>query len=351
MSLAKLNKKLLKSIIADEHKSGQLFFENSDLINNLCSDPHKLYSRIDLPNSTSDLDKNFLDKIYLSTMFSDTTKLYSNSSFGFYRNTTQVNIEEIKELLTYYDIIDEIGNKKIINIAEGYFTFTDEEGDFLKRNLTPLFETELLALTPSPNLLITAGTEKKPNFYSVPAEKDYNKKIWRAPLTGGTQNEIPIKQFQDSTRDNEIINSIMIPFISGIPAKEFVKIVEDEKDLLTSFRKEIKMLTKLSDNNKIHSDEMYQDILRPRLDTINSKFKSITQLHSFKVKGATLVTATLSLLSLTLGDYLNAASIMIGVGTGSAGLIKFESDYHNEISNLKNDPMYLLWKLKQVKKT
>lgn len=75
-----------------------------------------------------------------------------------------------------------------------------------------------------------------------------------------------------------------------------------------------------------------------------------SDIHKLKVKGVVLVTASLSLLSVAFGDYLAAAPTMLSVGTGSAGFVKFESEYQTEVANLKNDPLYLLGKLNKGQK-
>lgn len=348
MTLAELNKKLLESIVEDEHEGSGEFLKQLDEIDNLSSDRFKLYSRFDLPTSNIDSDRNVVDRILLSTLFSDTTKIYTNSSFATYQKTEEYIPEEINELLSYYNIVDE--KKKLQGIAAGSFSFTEEEALFLHKNFGPLFESERLTLSPNRNLLIIAGTEDDPNTYTVPAERDRINNIWRAPLTGEAQSSIPITYYQNAEPSKNITQEILIPFISGLDIKDFAKILDDENDLLSTFRREIKSLTQVKPGDIKYSEEIYQDLIRPRVDKITQKFKSISNIHKFKIRGIVFTTASLSLLSVAFGSYLAAATTMLSVGTGSAGLVKFESEYQSEMENLKNDPLYLLWKLKQVKK-
>jgi hypothetical protein len=348
MNLSSLNTKLLKDISKDEHEGAGEFLKAMDTFDDLCSDQSKLYSRFDLPSSQAELNKDVIEALLISTLFSDTTKLYSNSSFGSYQKTEEYYSHEINELLSYYDIIDD--KKTIKVVTAGTSSFTEEEADFLNQNLLPLFESERLTLSPNRNLIIAAGDETEPSFYIVPTERDRINGIWRAPLTGQSQTSIPITDFAETEQQLELTQNIILPFISGLDVKDFNQILNDENDLLSNFRKELKSLTLLKPGEIKHSNEIYQDLIRPRLDKITKKFKSISEIHSLKVKGVVLVTAALSLLSVAFGDYITAASTMSSVGMGSAGFVKFESEYQTEIANLKNDPFYLLWKLKKARK-
>jgi hypothetical protein len=348
MTLAQINAKIFQEIMKDEHEGGSELLKSMDKIEDLCSDRSKLYSKFDLPTSQEEFDKNVTDRILLSTLFSDTTMIVSNSNFGTYHKTEEYIPAEIDELLGYYDLIDD--RKKIQGISAGSFVFTDNEGEYLEKNFQPLFESERLTLSPNRNLMIIAGTQDEPNIYTVPAERDRIKNLWRAPLTGDSQSSIPITYYTESNEQAALTQEIVLPFISGLSIKDFAQVLDDENDLLSSFRKELKTLTQLKKDEKKHSAEVYQDLIRPRVDKITQKFKSVSEIHKLKVSGVVLVTASLSLLSIAFADYLAAASTMLSVGTGSAGFVKFESEYQTEIANLKSDPLYLLWKLRKAKK-
>lgn len=348
MTLDTINRTLLENVISDQHKAGEKFFEYAQTIDSLCSNPQKLYSRIDFPSQESEYN-SFIQQVYISSIFSDVSKIYPTSGFATYFGDERYDEQEINELLEHHKIIT--NSKEILSVREGYFIFSDSEADFLQTNLNPLFDAGLITLTPNPNLMIIAGSKEEPNFYTVPAEVNFETDMWRAPLYSGKQKDIPIKQLTTSNpKQAEIIQEIMIPFISGLSAKDFSLVLQDEGDLISSFRYELKKLTDIKNNNYEYSSELYQDLIRPRIDRINQKFKSISELHSFKMKGVTAFTSILSLVSLAAGDFMGAASIIVGLGTGTAGVVKFEADYHSEVNNLKNDSMYLLWRLNQIRK-
>ncbi|MFZ4930367.1 hypothetical protein [Chryseobacterium sp. Mn2064] len=346
MNLNSINKELLIDTINDEHEAGTKYLKYAKEIESLCDDPLKLYSNLEFPDEEKDYN-SFTQKVYLSSIMSDISKITPSSKFAVYYGDNRYNKYEVEELLKHHKLIN--NSNDIQSVTEGYFTFSDYEAEFLQSNFEPLFEMGQLTLSPKPNLMAIVGEKENPNFYTIPAEFDIEEQKWRAPLYNGNQRDIPIRN-QDTSNDTQstIIEEIMIPFISGISAKDFSLILRDEADLISSFRSDLLKIT----NSNTHQEgrEIYQDLIRPRIDKINQKFKSISELHSFKMKGVTVFTAALSLLSLSAGDYMGATSIMVGVGTGTAGLIKFEADYHSEINNLKNDSMYLLWKLNNLSK-
>lgn len=348
MTLSSINQTLLDAIIKDEHQAGEFYFKYAQQIDELCSNNHKIYSRIDLPSQEINY-KSFTDKIFISSILSDVSRIYPTSGFATYFGNDRFEEKELLELLEFHKVIDD--KNKVLTVREGYFVFNDNEAEFLQTNFAPLFETGILTLTPDPNLMVITGTSaKESSIYTIPADIDFKNDTWRVPLYDGKQKDIPIRETSAYPRQSEIIHELMIPFISGLSAHDFSLVMQDENDLISSLRNEIKKITQLKDGDLVYSSEIYQDVIRPRVDKINHKFKSISELHSFKMKGVTVFTSVLSLLSLAAGDYMGAASIIIGLGTGTAGLVKFEADYHSEINNLKNDSMYLLWKLQNTKR-
>lgn len=348
MNLPEINSNLLNRISQSKLNENEELMGIMDNIETFCSDHSKLFSRIDLPSDQNDLEnKDLSNEILLSTIFSDTTRICSNSNQGTYKKTEEYITEEIEELLSYYNIID--NEKKILTVTAGTLNFTQSEADFLLKKFNPLIESGRLTISPNWNLLIVTGTENDPVFCTVPADRDKRNNIWRAPLTGQDQTYIPINHIDSNSPQHTLSKEITIPFISGIDVHDFSKVIEDENDLLSGLRKELKSFTQLKPEEVKHQEEIYQDQIRPRIDNINKKFKAISNIHKLKVRGTVLATATLSLLSLSFGDYLTAASQMLSVATGSAGLVKFESEYQTEIENLRNDPLYLIWKLGRLK--
>lgn len=349
MTLPEINSNLLNKISQSKINENDEILESMNLIEQFCSDHSKLYSRIDLPPLEEDLgNQDLANEILLSTIFSDTTRLCSNSNQGTYQKTEEFIQEEIQELLSYYKLIND--DKEVLTIAAGTLNFSPTEASFIIDNFAPLVESGRLTIAPNWNLLIATGTGEDPVFCTVPTERDNDKGIWRAPLYGQEQTSIPVNYISPIDPQLEISKDIVIPFITGLSIKDFSQVLDDENDLLSGFRKELKSLTQLKPEERKHKSEIYQDLIRPKIDKISQKFKSISNIHKLKVRGTVFATATLSLLSLSFGEYITAATQMISVATGSAGLVKFQAEYQTDIENLKSDPLYLLWKLGQLKK-
>ncbi|GEM_PF-3570005 len=349
MTLPEINSYLLKKISQSEIDENEELMEPMNKIEQFCSDHSKLFSRIDLPPDNEDLENEHLtDEIFLSTIFSDTTRLCSNSNQGTYKLTDEYLPEEIEELLTYHNVIDE--KRKILTVTAGTLNFTNTEASFLLDNFSPLIESGRLTISPNWNLFIATGTQNDPVFCTVPTERDNKLNLWRAPLSGADQSSIPINYINPVDRQIELSKDLTIPFISGINVKDFAKVIEDHSDLLSGLRKELKSFTHLKPEERKDKEEIYQELIRPRIDKISQKFKSISNIHKLKVRGTVFATATLSLLSLSFGQYLTAATQMLSVATGTAGLVKFEAEYQTDIEKLRDDPMFLLWNLGQLKK-
>lgn len=349
VKLSEINNHLLSKISQSQIDENEELMEPMNTIEDLCSDHSKLITRIDLPIYEEDLDNDDLkNEILLSTIFSDTTRLCSNSNQGTYQKTEEYYLEELEELLSYYNLIDE--QRKILTVTAGTLNFTNIEAVFLIENFKPLIECDRLTISPNWNLFIATGTEDDPVFCTIPTERDKRNNVWRAPLTGPNQSSIPLNYIDPSDPKHELSKELTIPFIAGLNVEDFTKVIEDEKDLLSGLRKELKTFTQSKPDESKIKEEIYQDLIRPRIDKISQKFKAISNIHKLKVRGTVFATAALSLLSLSFGQYLAAATQMLSVATGSAGLVKFEAEYQTDMENLKSDPMYLLWKLGQLRK-
>ncbi|HPG57044.1 MAG TPA: hypothetical protein PKW98_04450 [Candidatus Wallbacteria bacterium] len=68
-------------------------------------------------------------------------------------------------------------------------------------------------------------------------------------------------------------------------SEEGFKILEDETDLLSGFRSNLKNVIKESQTNFKSLKELQQDVLNPEIDKINRRFKKIKGLHKLKIGG------------------------------------------------------------------
>lgn len=142
---------------------------------------------------------------------------------------------------------------------------------------------------------------------------------------------------------------ITVPYLEGISFKELNLLIDDEYDLLSSFRVELKNAVKiaLQENNYL---DLKNDILRPKLDRLDRKFKSIQNLRLLKNLGVITSSLIISLVAIPMSGIL-AVSKFLGLSLGSAGLIMNEIDTLKGKNSLEDEPFYLLWKIKGLKET
>ncbi len=352
--LSEINDILLKEIIKDEQKTQSLFLKYKLSLDNL-SNSLNLVNKIQLsgnPFNREIYDVDLSEKILISTLLSDVTRIYPGYAFSSQfklDNDCKIYEEEINNYLN-----KEYGLKKgeVISLSLTNLLFREKDAEFLRKNFLPLFESERLTVSLDDYVIFQYKTKSKITVFSlVPIEFNQKEKLWTLPVGGDRQKEIPFSTFYDSVPQNSLLKNILIPYIKGLEISEFAKILDAEQDLLGSFRVELKQLSKFSFDNSVELEQIFQDKIKPKIDKINRKFNSICQIHKFKVRGVTLATTTLSLISMAVGNYIGAIGTMITAASGSTGLIKFEEEYQTELNTLKGDPMYLLWKLSKTKRS
>lgn len=146
---------------------------------------------------------------------------------------------------------------------------------------------------------------------------------------------------------------ITLPYISNVSIENLSKIIEDETDLLSTFRATLKELMKSSViDNKASIAEIRNDKIRPQIETINRKFKKLINVHRLAV-GSSVTAVTLTLVAITTGfgaDFQSLFNPYIAGGLG-VGILASEINFQNEEEKLKDFPYFLLWKISKAKAT
>ena len=94
---------------------------------------------------------------------------------------------------------------------------------------------------------------------------------------------------------------------------------------------------------------MYNDVLRPELETINKKFKLITNLHWLGL-GASLAAFTISLIAVNANRVTNFQTLFnTGIGSGALGFLAADIKFQTDDDKLKDNPYFLLWKINRAK--
>lgn len=137
---------------------------------------------------------------------------------------------------------------------------------------------------------------------------------------------------------------IIVPYIDGISFNTLNKILNEEKDFITSFRLSIKKAISESKDQNNDINQIHNDIIRPEIDKLNFRFKSLMKITSVKMTGAILSTVTVSLLTLTNTGVIQAVTSLFGAG-GLALITKEYAEHLKSKDQLSENPYYLLWKL------
>jgi len=223
-----------------------------------------------------------------------------------------------------------------------------DEINYFTEQLYPFIENGKLLLQPERTLIYLDNIKNENGgrtFKTLDVSQFSSLESWE------TIDEIksrPVSlKYDDNVNQNSIFE-ITIPYLEGINFKDLAKILEDEEDLLSGLRFSIKEATQEA-NNTNDLITVRRDIIDPKIDALNRKFKSTVNSHIFKVAGAAVGTVALTYTAVsTVGITAAMATIC---GSGGIGLLGKEySDYREKINEIKDDPYYFLWKCKELGK-
>jgi hypothetical protein len=142
---------------------------------------------------------------------------------------------------------------------------------------------------------------------------------------------------------------LAIPFITGVNFNDLAKILDDERDLLIEFRSELRKIVDDARAGKITSVEVINDVINPRIHKIGRRFSAISNAARLKLGGAAIGVATLSLASYMSSGLLATLVATIGGSGGAAAYMAKEyAGFLMDREGLKDDPIYLLWRLRRI---
>ena len=292
------------------------------------------------------------DHVKLASIFSDLTSLYVGSSkvndmhitffnedspYGYSRDVT------IPSTLTH-----EILNSKVLR--PGYMYNSNEDIKHLVNQFEPLLDIQKVLIRPT--RILWADNSNVTGFDGSMiyfANGNTNTRNWIIRDKYFDENAIPIEFSTDSIIAHKLFE-IILPFFKDTSIENFSKVLKDENDLLSSFRVELKHLIKVALNNESTINEILNDVLQPRLDTINRKFKEISSLHKLSIgKDISLFAVSLIVINNIPGvNVQELIQALVGGGGIIAKLLHNETIYQREINKLKDDPLFLLWQIKRI---
>lgn len=293
------------------------------------------------------------DWVKFSIIFSDITSL----NLGLGKGGSIVLPNELKNGLSLtfpFDIPEEMKSKiKKGEVSPGYTTPSNEELSSIVDTLEPLIDAGKILIRPERIILYPEtdrheGEGRSWKIFSI--DPNSPAQNWLVIEESLEQKLLPIQAGKVNPEYEDQLFDISLPYLDGIDFKNLSKIVHDEQDHLNSLRAAIKKSIAESKNNINSVSDISNDIIKPEISKINKRFKAISQIHSLRISGACISTATLSLVALNTNGWV--AAIASFLGAGGLGLIANEySEYIKSKNDVTDNPYYLFWRLKNSKKS
>lgn len=292
-----------------------------------------------------DLRSTNQDQVKLAAIMSDFTSIFPYHPEKFLYTFDPRRIE--RKIVGPKKYLDRISNDiPHADIYAGYGCVSEEEIENVFEEFLPLIEHGKVMIRPEKIIFsVRMGHDSLANVH--PADANGPADEWRAVNYSKEQFSFPVLLSENELQSFRTISDIVIPYITGISMKDFSKILIDEEDMLSSLRIQLKSYVKMFKEEPRDINQFNQDVIQPKIDTINRKFKSISNIHRLKVAGATVGTLSLSLLALTQTSLTAALSQFISFGIGTVGFIKSEAEYKDAVEKIKDNPEYLLWRLQK----
>lgn len=341
-------KHLQKLAEHDQNNFALFFIENSESIWNWTKSFDGVKTQMNLFNI-----RDQIDTLRFSLVFSDLLTLYA-LGHGEKKITTpkpEVPQSIMKTLTIPEDILTKYNLQKSgSDFIPGYISCGFDQLRDFAINLRKQISSKRIILSPD-RIVLTLTNDKTPDggriWQALQIDPSSPAHQWIVSEKTALTESIPlIDNFPEIEYQKEL-QTIMVPYLSGITLSDLEKVIQDNYDYVSSFRAHIKELIRNHSSSRT-LNEINQDLIRPDVEKINRKFKQVSNMHKLRVAGVVSVTSVISLAALsTLG--INAA-IWGFLGTGGLGLIGSESKYQEDLSNLEDNPMFLLWKIKQLKK-
>jgi hypothetical protein len=188
------------------------------------------------------------------------------------------------------------------------------------------------------------------NWHGLPADVvGTNFKQWRTKSELQEEERgLPTLSDQlitDSVQSDLLATELALPVLKGVPLREYALILEDESDILSEFRTEMRSFSILLASGEKSVSDLRDDVLGPRLAKIDRSFRRISRMKTLNSAGAAVATCALVITAVAT----QGTAAAVAAAAGSAGFIKSLkewSDGQSKLDELRDEPAYLLWKFK-----
>lgn len=335
-SLKIINKTIRKSGMKNSTEFLNSFLEKEDELLSVLKNFSGTKSEIYLKEVNEELS----DTLRFSSLFSDVTLI----------NTTPSSIHPYH--ITYHDPESKYFRERQLTIPEEYVNETgidpkrflpcyiyrnDSETKALFKNFSPLIKGDRLLVRPIRGLYVNFPEFKQGTLYYVDPNTTndhwYVNKIQDRSL-------ITIDNGYLSYNNTSNLFDITLPYFKNIDLTILAKILDDESEILSSFRHQLSEVIKTAGSDPDKIEQIKNDIALASIEKLNRKFKAIQNKHRF------IVGASLSSFVLTLSfGHLDIESLLKSFALSLTVMGISEHDFKIKKVDLKDDSYYLLWKI------
>ncbi len=138
---------------------------------------------------------------------------------------------------------------------------------------------------------------------------------------------------------------LVLPFVTEIPLRRFLRIMDEEHDCIANLRVAIKTVSS-GINPAVDINEMVADLVQPRLDDISRRLRAHVRTRRPGVAGGVIAVAGLTAMAFT-----HEPSVPLAVAIGSAGIgaLQMIGTLREGTEQFREDPWFLLWKLDRAR--
>lgn len=210
--------------------------------------------------------------------------------------------------------------------------------------IEPLTAAGRLLVRPDPALFLYTHEGDR---FDVRVDRNLPCHLPLAKKIRSAQEAIPMQRTLRFAADQQQLVCLALPLLSNVSFKTYARILDDEDDVIASLRAEIKQLVTAARQQDAALEERYADVVKPAIDRVARRFRTIQKMHSLRATGAVVTTTAISLTALT-GTGV-AASIAAFLGPAGLGLVAKEvADFLKAHTELREMPFYLLWRLQKA---
>lgn len=235
------------------------------------------------------------------------------------------------------------------DILPAYTTYTDENIRKLISTLEPFIDSGRMLVRPIRSIMLYNSPGTKQDAIIYYASSDTANNDWKIKETNEKDSFTIANGLE--TKKAKILYEITLPFINNLSPATLDEILADEADLLGSFRIKLKeLLSSALDSELKETNLIYQDKLRPELESINRKFNTIKSIYKIGTT-ATVAAITVSLIAISTDLATNFQSLFnTFAGTGTLGFLANEAKFRSDEDKVKDNPYFLLWRIDKSNK-